>query len=530
MFGALMVSFLFPTSCTLDEEILDEYTADVIQSDPELLTNLLAPPLAAMRQLWWRQSVWGFQEATSDELCFPTRGNDWYDQGVWQEHYLHTWSPTHRDVVDTWNRLSNAISDANAALNNLGVENEDDQGSVLTGRAQAKFLRAFYEYYMYDLYRVYPVRDPFNLDYSIQPDYYKDEAGFYRLVSIVKEQLPYMKRIDIDPVNDPSYLQALYGEPTRDAGLMLLAKLYLNKEVYLGIPGWDSCQIYLDELIASNRYTLANDYFDMFSVENQNRFTASDNEAILVCVFDDSEDFGGAGDVMWVRPVFHYNQDFGGTQTDNWNGCMAPEEYLQEVWIEGTDTTTDVRWKDDRVFSDMAVHLGFNYGQQYDARTGDSLTTRGGAPLYFTFECPLEGALENEGVRVLKYPPRFPPVNIGRTPNDFVVWRYADVLLMKAECLARTSHLGDAEDLVTELREKRNASPLEDFSLDDILAERGRELYWEGHRRQDQIRFGTFTQPKTNKPEASPETAILLPIPQTAIDASEGLLVQNEGY
>ena len=64
----------------------------------------------------------------------------------------------------------------------------------------------------------------------------------------------------------------------------------------------------------------------------------------------------------------------------------------------------------------------------------------------------------------------------------------------------------------------------------DILGERGRELYWEGHRRQDQIRFGTFLGPKTNKPDYSPETAILLPIPQDAIDGLQGILTQNPGY
>jgi len=521
---------MIPLSCTLDEEILDEYTAEVLQSDPDLLPNLLAPPLASLRQLWWRQSFWGLQEATSDELCFPTRGNDWLDGGVWQDDYLLAWTPTHRDVVDTWNTLNSALSDANTALLNLGEESPDDQGTLVTGRAQAKFLRAFYEYCLYDLYRVYPVRDPFNLDFLIQPDYYRDEAAFYRLVTIVKEQLPYMKKRDFVAGEDASYLQALYGEPTRDAGLMLLAKLYLNKEVYIGIPGWDSCQIYLDELIATGNYGLAEDYFSMFSVNNGNKFKADDDEGIFVSVFDDAENYGGEGNVMWVRPVFHYNQDFGGTQTDNWNGCMAPDGYLQEDWISGTDTATDMRWKDDRVYSNMAVMLGFNYGQQYDARTGDSLSVRGGGPLYFTFECPLEGALENQGVRVLKYPPRFPPVNIGRTANDFLIWRYADAILMKAECLARTESMTDAENLVNDLRTMRNAPSISGLVLEDILAERGRELYWEGHRRQDMIRFGTFLSPKTNKPEASPARAILMPVPQSAIDGSEGTLSQNPGY
>lgn len=530
--GVIVVTILTPSSCTLDEEILDEYTAEVLQSDPELLPNLLAPPLAQMRQMWWRQSFWGFQEATSDELCFPTRGTDWYDNAVWQRHYLHTWIPTHRDVVDTWNRLSSGISYANTAILNLGEESADDQGSVLTGRAQAKFLRAFYEYAFYDLYRVYPVRDPFNLDFSVQPTYYKGEAGFYRLVTILKAQLPYMKKRDYQQGTDPSYLESVYGEPTQDAARMLLAKLYLNKEVYVGVSGYDSCLIYINQIIESGSYGLANDYFNMFAVDNDGNYKAADDEGIFVTLYDDSDNFGHDDNVQWVKTTFHYNQTLGGAfpTGTNWNGCMAPEEYLQEVWINGTDTATDVRWKDDRLYSQMAVMLGFNYGQQYDAESGDSLEVRGGGPLNFTFECPLEGALENEGVRVLKYPPREDPINTARFTNDYLVWRYADALLMKAECVARAGNMSEAEDIVNEIRVKRNAPEISGLTLEDILDERGRELYWEGHRRQDMIRFGTFTSPKTNKPSESPATAILLPIPQNAIDGSEGLLTQNPGY
>jgi hypothetical protein len=102
---------------------------------------------------------------------------------------------------------------------------------------------------------------------------------------------------------------------------------------------------------------------------------------------------------------------------------------------------------------------------------------------------------------------------------------------MKAECLARTGSTADALAIVNEIREKRNAPALASLELMDILDERGRELYWEGHRRQDQIRFGTFLGPKSNKDEVSPATAVILPIPQDAIDGMPGdVLVQNPGY
>jgi hypothetical protein len=534
LLGGVLITFLFVPSCTLDEEILDELTEDVVTSDPSLLPNLLAPPLGQLRGLWLRENVWGLQETTTDACMFPTRGTDWYDGGVWLHNYYQDWTPSHRDVVATWNTLNTGISSANTALFNLGEEMPDDEDFLWTARAQAKFLRSFYEYYLLDLYGKYPVRDPFNLDFSIAPTIYQRPEGFYRLVSLVKSLLPDMKLRDYDE-NTPDYKQALYGEPTRDAGLMLLAKLYLNKEIYTGVSGWDSCQIYLDELIEPGNYGLADDYYNMFSVVNQENYKKSGDEAILVAVLDDGDNYGLDNRVVWVQPHFHYNQTFGGTRAAgaNWNGGCTTETYLNEIWVNGTDTAVggDVRWKDDRFYGDMGVYLGFNYGQQYDAQSGDSLFERGGAPLYFTFECPFDGATESNGVRALKYPPRVVPINIMRTPNDFLIWRYADALLMKAECLARTGDMSGALDIVNEIRLKRNASELEDLELMDILDERGRELYWEGHRRQDMIRFGTFLLPKDNKDYTSPDYAILLPIPQAAIDGMPGrVLTQNPGY
>lgn len=533
LLGIVLIFSLFVPSCSLDEVILDELTEEVVTSDPALLPNLLAPPLGQLRGLWMRESVWGLQETTSDECMFPTRGTDWRDNGVWEQNYYHTWTPRHRDVNATWDALNTGISSANTALFNLGEENPDDEDFLWVYRAQAKFLRAFYEYLLLDLYGTYPVRDPFNLDFSVAPDIYGRTDGFYRLVSSMKDIIDDMKlRVTTD--NTPDYKIAKYGEPCRDAGLMLLAKLYLNKEVYTGTAGWDSCQIYLDELIASGHYALATDYYDMFAVNNNGNYKAADDEGIFVAVLDDGDNYGLDNRVVWVQPHFHYNQTFGGTRGagDNWNGGCAPEMYLNDVWVNGTDTAWggDVRWRDDRHYDAMGVYLGFNYGQQYDALTGDSLFERGGKPLFFTFDCPFEGATESNGVRPLKYPPREQPVNIQRTPNDYLIWRYADALLMKAECLARTGSPGDALTIVNDIRSARNAPELGSLELMDLLDERGRELYWEGHRRQDQIRFGTFLGPKSNKDEDSPETALLLPIPQDAIDGLPGILQQNPGY
>ncbi len=512
------------TSCNLDEEIKDELTSDVIQSDPTLLPNVVAPPLGQLRNFWYRENVWGMQEATSDELFFPTRGADWFDNGVWQDDYYHTWSPTHRDVVQTWNRLNNAISSANTSLLNIGKEKADEAIEYTRYRAQVTFLRTFYEYLLYDLYRTYPRRDPFDLDFLKAPKIFRGKTGYDSLLYTAKSIINKMVTRD----------EAKYGEPNADAALMLVAKLYLNQIVYTGENGFDSCLVYLNKIINSNHYSLSNDYWQIFAVDNNKNYKKADDEAILVAVYDDNDDYGLDNQVIWVQHTFHYSQNFGGFS--NWNGCVAPEQYLITHWIQGSDTATDVRWKDNRIKASMGINLGFNYGQQYSV-SGTPLKDRSGNPLIFTFDCPFKNANECQGVRVLKYPPRVQPINTARTPNDFLIWRYADVLLMKAECLVKGSSkdLNEALNIVNFIRSKRKAPTITVNSIDDMInkiyVERGLELYWEGHRRQDMIRFGTFLEPKTEKTEKSPERAKWLPIPQTAIDGTPGgVLTQNEGY
>lgn len=417
------------------------------------------------------------------------------------------------------NRLNTGIAAANFGISVLGT-NANVSAQVLGYRGMLSFLRDFYMYCLVDLYGLSPFRDPFNTDYTIDPTYLTRIQAFNFIVSDLKKIMVAM----------PERAVADYGVPNKDAARMFLAKMYLNKEVYTGQAAWDSCLIYLNQIIDPGTYQLATNYFGIFGPDNDQNFRNPGDEAIFVAAFDDGDNYGNDGDVVWVQQTFHYNQHLMGAYPSNWNGCAAPASYLDDCWLNGgTDIKKDVRWVDSTIYPVMAVVNGFNYGQQYDI-AGTALTTRGGDPLIFTEECPLVDAAENQGYRVLKYAPRNVPVNIARTPNDYIIWRYADALLMKAECLARTGDMGGALTLVNQLREKRKAPALASLQLLDILRERGRELYWEGHRRQDMIRFGTFLLPKTSKDFTSPNTALLIPIPQTAIEASKGKLVQNPGY
>jgi hypothetical protein len=185
------------------------------------------------------------------------------------------------------------------------------------------------------------------------------------------------------------------------------------------------------------------------------------------------------------------------------------------------------------------INIGFLAGQQYDLTTDAPLTDRTGAPLIFTPEVKnIEtGAnLEVTGIRPLKYFPDY--ANYNSPDNDFVYFRLSDVLLMKAEAILRggnatnTGSYGNtALSIVNAIRThpSRSASTMTSINLDQLLDERGRELWWEGWRRQDLIRFGKFLQPFQEKNYQSDPKYLLFPIPADQLAVNPNL-VQNTGY
>ena len=139
------------------------------------------------------------------------------------------------------------------------------------------------------------------------------------------------------------------------------------------------------------------------------------------------------------------------------------------------------------------------------------------------------GAGPDEGIRDVKFFPAA-PVDASGASNDFPIYRYADVLLMQAECDVQLGNAGAAKPLVDQVRTRAGLNALAaNPTLTDIYNERGFELNMEGHRRQDMIRFGTFLLPKEYSPDAQPATQELFPIPSSVI-ATNPIIKQNPGY
>jgi hypothetical protein len=512
IFQILFLSVLVfaANSCTdLEEEILDETSGENLIKKSENIPSLVGPVYAAMRDLWWRQSVWGLQEASSDECMFPTRGSDWFDGGVWQDLFKHSWTSTHRDVTDTWDRLSTGFARANYVL--LLLQDFEQTNEVKLYQAELRVLRVFYMYYYMDLYGQCPYREIDETDFTKNPQVKNRTETFEYIVEELNNVLPLLGDKNTVP----------YGRVNKDVVRMFLAKLYLNQEVYTGTAGWINCLEYCNQLINSGRYGLADNYFDIFSVDNHLFYTDND-EAIFVSIMDDGEDMGVDDNVQWYNQTLHYSQTLAGNFAA-WNGCVTPEDFFNKL-----DTANDLRFHDDRILEATGAYIGFLVGQQYN-ENGDSLKTRQQEPLHYTPECSLTSANEAQGVRVIKYAPKIPVVTASRVTNDFVIWRIADVYLMRAEAQFRIDG-GGLDDLNT-IRTKRGLDPLGSITAQVLIDERGFELYWEGHRRQDLIRFGMYNDAWPDKPATQAYTEIF-PIPQRALDAynDKALIDQNPNY
>jgi hypothetical protein len=300
-----------------------------------------------------------------------------------------------------------------------------------------------------------------------------------------------------------------YGRMNKFVAHMILGKLYLNAEVYTGTPQWAKVVEQMDAIINSGKFSLPADFFSTFSLNNQNS-----PEIILATPFDATK----RGGFNFQMQTLHYlNQTTYNLGSAPWNGFATMAEFYNS--FEDNDQRK----------------RSWIVGQQFTA-DGRPLVDDG-QPLVFTPEIPAlvmpaGPAARRAGARYQKYEIQKNNKNNDQN-NDFVVYRLADALLMRGEAHFRLNNLSLALTDINRVRERGfgtgpTFTPLTTITLDGILTERGRELAWEYHRRQDLIRFGKFNQPWQFKSASAP-TRNIFPIPRTQLDLNPNLK-QNPGY
>ncbi|MFD1143834.1 RagB/SusD family nutrient uptake outer membrane protein [Larkinella insperata] len=506
-FAIVCTGTMLVIGCTnLEDKVLDRSTS-LPSADAGNLESLLNGVYAQLNTITDQANAYALLEHPSDEMMGPTRGTDWDDFGRWRRLHQHTWDATTVDVIGSWNQLNSGIFRATQAASAAG--------SNANVQAQARFLRAFFMYHVVDLYGQVPFREA-NASFDENPRVMtRAEATAY-----IIDDLTYAIQ------NLPATLNP--GRANRDAAQFLLAKVYLNRAVFTQDPNSpsgpftfaqaDMNQVITncDAIINSNRYALEpqGEYFDNFHWENSTR----SKELIFVIANEKGAAVGNTQNRY--RMSLHYNQ-----RPDGWNGFTTLADFYNSF-----DAADERRGKAIAGMTDsLGLRAGFLAGQQFGPG-GRQLTDRAGAPLTFTPQLNLLYSREADGIRVVKYLPD--PTRLDNGGNDYVFFRYADVLLMKAEAIHRGgTATGGATplSLVNQLRTTRGTAALATVNDAALLAERGRELYWEGWRRNDMIRFGTFLNPMDQKPNQSEAFRIVFPIPQQALDTNPNLK-QNVGY
>ena len=549
----VMIMAAFNQSCTnLDEELFDSVTPDNFFNTEE---EILAALGAAYTQFGALASNEPFflQCVSTNEMAVPTRGQDWDDGGEWRRLSLHSFSREDGYYNGAWNFGFNGVNTANRLIYQFQLlvdEGSMDPTVAAAFIAELRVIRGYFYWQLIDMFGNVPLVTDFENTEATPPTVLRAEV-FAWVVADLAEAVPLLSKV-VDGTT--------YGRINYYGGQALLAKLYLNAEVYTGTAMYTQAVSACDLIIGAGLYSLESNYFANFNADN------SGSAEFIFAIPYDQVYYGNFN--LTARTLHYGSQMTYNLKAQPWNGFCTLEEFYNSY------EDIDLRKGDAGTITGPATQRGnFIAGYQWQASGG--LVTDDGfeAPVPDRLPAPLLGdpdgaplnfgnigssqptlnelgpqAYRQAGVRIGKW-----EFEMGGDPgamnNDYAVFRYADVLLMKAEALWRDG-LGGALPLVNLIRQRAGVTDL--GSLDgpvsfdmagpsvlggELFNELGREMFAENSQRQALIRWGLFTRvadwlpPFYNTQDVLVEDdfTTLFPVHRSKIDANPNL-VQNPGY
>lgn len=502
------------SGCSLEEDVYSIYTPETFYANDAQVLSSLSGIYRNFAQTTGMGVEYRCLELPGDQVVVHEKIQGWWGGANFAELMEHTWTENHGYIAGTWDSYFKTVGQTNALIASLEASSLTES-EVAGSIAELRSLRAYAYFFLMDLFGNVPVFtlpkvDPLNL-----PTQNTRSEVFDFVTTELQEAL-------VDLPTKAAAGTGYYGRFTKEAAQALLASIYLNAEVYTGSAQNDKAIEFADYVINSGAYSLLPEYFDNFKYDNDNN-----NEFIFGAVY--SPDIAGGIGHPLVQKVLP------GIQGGLFGLPYTPQNGF------GTRPSILALYEDGDVRKDMFIP----YGDLIDPRNGEVVMVERIVPdnnsnLYVegkSAEGPVPYTIipatgirlqpMNAGIKWVKWG-LDPNTNGGNAGNDIAFIRYADVLLTKAEALARNGDLGSAVILVNQVRERSNAAPLGSLTLDDILDERGRELAFEMVRRRDLIRFGKFGDPWEFK-EASEPFRTIYPIPKTALESNSNLK-QNPGY
>jgi len=500
------------------------------------------PALTGAPYVDWRglllewNTLYRAQEVSGDEMLTPARPNGWVDGGVYRRIHEHKWTTDDDIVINVWTRAYKGITNCNRVIYQvqsaaIPVAPKDTTAVI----AEMKLLRASYYWILCDMYGNVPIVDRFDVPAGYLP---KQNTRKEVYDFIVKEIIANYPKVSAN--NN----QMTYGKFNKWAGLTLLAKMYLNAEVYSGTAAYDKCIAICDTIInakGTTKIDLEPNQRNVFITENQNS-----KEIIFALPFDSKYVADWNSFDIHMQTLEPENQATYNLESSPWGGICAIPQFISTFDLE------DSRYQDNYI-----------KGQQYKANGDSIFATMGvftGKPLsYRNFLPGVDISDEVDGFRLGKFEIAMGATN--RLSNDWPLFRYADVLMMKAESMLRTGDADGAALLVTQVRQRNfKSNPAKavvtgadllkgskyDYGLQNhlvpftheggadiqygrFLDELGWEFNQEARRRSDMIRFGAFTKKSWLSHSPNGDYRALYPIPRTEI-AKNSNLKQNTGY
>jgi starch-binding outer membrane protein, SusD/RagB family len=473
-----------------DQELFDEIPRDVALSttDADALKVFAASAYSPIIGTWGaHNSLWSIHEVASDEMVIAVKGGDWFDGGQWVRMHQHGYLPSEESIRNGWNYCYSAIGTINNLLKTFG------ESELL--RAELESLRAMVYLWLIDAYGNVPI--VLETDTDATPPT-KTRAEVYAFIeSSILNNL------------DNLTAEKTYATMNYWVAQAILAKLYLNAQVYTGTAQNGKAADACNEIINSGLYSLEANFLDNFKASN-----SGSSENIFVINYDE---VNGQGFNLPQMTLHYLSQETFNLQEQPWNGYATLEEFYNSF-----DEA------DERKGSFLAGPQFSSSGERLKDNSFEAADPDG-EDLTFTPEINMltPNSLRQAGARVGKF--EFALGATRNLSNDFPIFRYGDILLMRAEALWRQNASStEALSLVNQIRSRAGIPNLVTLTADDLLAERGREMFAEGYRRSDLIRFGKYNGTWWEKP-TSATTKNIFPIPLSQIQSNPDL-TQNPGY
>lgn len=533
----LVLVALASAQCTdLTEVVYDEVTEENFHPTEGDLASIVVPAYTELQEMWmgWYGALDGLEE-TADVLLTPARPDGWYDGGIYIRGHQHLWDPNFGQHEAIWADAFDGINATNRIIYQIEadivpVADDELRASLL---AEMRAVRAYNYYMLLDVFGNVPIVTDFTA--TDLPSQSPRQEVYDFVVSELTAVLP---ELPTDPVET-------YGRLNHWGARALLARIYLNAEVYTGTPQWDAVLEQTDAIMQSGHYQLDPDYRTPFSRNNH----SASSELIFAVPYDE---VFAPGSNFHMKTLKGQLREVFGLQDTPWGGSAAnpqaidtydeDDTRLEDSWLMGPHFTPDGQ-------------LGYDFTQHVNS-IEESLCYCAGFPVW-------------------KY--EIYSGMTGSSDVDYPVIRYAEVLMVRAEALLRTGDAGGAAALVSQVRERafaetnpgkavvtgaelmEGSSYLYGWYDTDGVVKTGPggspvtpttggafggadipygrlldELLWEfaveGHRRQHLIRFSVY-ESKTwfNKEARNEDHRMLFAIPQDVLNANANL-VQNPGY